>query len=250
MSAVAEDQSHHAWLALIPAVAAVAVGGVYVLGIAHTAAQLNGAGLSVRETLPLVPISAILGRGMAEMIWVTLLFATVGLLAAILWPVTDRTTDPPPPIVWKFSPPKGWWLFFGALAVVWGIGLLKADPVKAVTTAVSLAVIITWSFLLKHNRYRAVIVTIAVGYLIAVLLALLGAYIYPKPLPLAVIRLSDARTFSGGFVAHDGTTWFVTQRRGQVTAVTDRVALVKITTRPLPGRRTLGEILQLPRPLR
>ena len=65
---------------MIPVATAVAVGVLYTLGALYKAAQLHGAGLSVDDTLPLVPLQQLLTRGIAVVYDSAVPIAVYGLL--------------------------------------------------------------------------------------------------------------------------------------------------------------------------
>jgi hypothetical protein len=65
----------------------LSVGALYTVGAVVTVGQLRGAKLAVRDTLPLVPLSQILGRGMsvvlkpfAGLLVVAAVFAAIAIL--------------------------------------------------------------------------------------------------------------------------------------------------------------------------
>src|SRR5437867_601892 len=77
-------------LSLLPVVIAVFVGALYTVGAVLTTGQLRRANLVVRDTLPLVPLPQILGRGMsvflkpfAGVLGIALVFVAAALFAEL-----------------------------------------------------------------------------------------------------------------------------------------------------------------------
>jgi hypothetical protein len=183
----------------IPALAALAVAALYSVGALLTAAGLRGAGLSVRDTLPLFSLEKILARGISTLIGSLLLLAALVLLGMIVVAAGTalRRRDWSPTAV--------------ALATALGVallivGLAFTSPVLASALLLSLAVGVAGARVPALPR----VWIWATQYLIVLGGLIVSAYAYPQPLPVAHVEVSEGGSLVvGDLVTTTDFTWYV-----------------------------------------
>jgi hypothetical protein len=139
-------------------IAAFILGVTYAVGVGYVAADLRGAHLSARQTLPLIPLPSILGRGMAEMIWGALLFLSVVLTFALVSWVTmrpqhggtsaARRRPQGPALTWP------WLLYIALLSLAIG---WFSDPFTTVQAAATITVGVLVGHYIAQDRNWAVV---------------------------------------------------------------------------------------------
>jgi hypothetical protein len=173
----------------------VFVGLLYAVGALLSAAKFRAAGLSIRDTLPLLPLETILATGIGTLIASALLVCAwiglgigVGLAARRL---RDGAAE--------------------RAALIAGLCLLGVALVLLLTPVliVTFAAIATIVYLgLRGGRSIALVFTVSFGIAIAGLV--IGAFVYPAPLPVAHVTADrDTAPLTGDFVAQDGGVWYV-----------------------------------------
>lgn len=198
---------------LLPIAVASAVGALYTVGAVLTTAQLRTADLAVRDTLPLVPLPQLLGRGMsvflksfAGIVVIAVVFAAAlffseqveqELLAATRrrWPGARRRV--------KLT------LVAGVAAIL----ALLSEPAIAVGVAGCSFVLLLWVFGSVRLR-RALLVWAG---LVAVVL-LVVAFYRPEPLPTAEL-LTGRGCVEGDLITVAADTWYVGRRDRRFVAV-------------------------------
>jgi len=183
----------------IPALAALAVAALYSVGALLTAAGLRGAGLSVRDTLPLFSLEKILARGISTLIGSLLLLAALVALGMLV--LSARTA----------LRRRDWSPTASALATAAGVvslivGLAFTSPVLASALILSLAVGVAGARLvpaLPRVSIWAAQYLVVLGGLIA------SAYVYPQPLPVAHVEVEGGAPVVGDLVTTTDFSWYV-----------------------------------------
>jgi hypothetical protein len=222
-------------VALLSAGAVLYVGLVYAMGVANFAAQLNGAKLSVRETLPLVPLQTLFTRGMAEMIWVTLVLLLF-LLCVLVVPMLTRHKATHVPGSGVFFP-----VFLASFLV---ISFRSYDPIEGFRWLMLITFAMVFSYFLAVDRAREALIALAIAYSASLGFSLLHVYVYPKPLPLVVLETSTGGEIRGGFITRNGSTWYLTRDREVISIESSRVVRGTIKSREPKEPRTAGEIVR------
>ena len=200
-------------LSAIPAVAALGIALLYAVGAIIKSGQLRGAGLNVRDTLPLVPLPQLLALGIGTLVTSILFFASA---AFIVWLYLKKFRD------WGFhevhTPPPRWWvwvssrrypvviyklvLLYIAISYFWSYSFFTA---AAWTAGIYLSVYAVQTY--RGQRYVA---KVLVTYYVVLVLADTGqAYFQPAPLPQARVTLWSGATVSGALITTDGGTWYI-----------------------------------------
>jgi hypothetical protein len=241
------------WLTYFPFVAGGGLAALYVIGALTRTTQLMGADVTVRDTLPLVPLQQLLAVGIGAVVQSATYLPVVALfgLFALVSTARERRRlaegdgeDPVPEIdaealagaaalrhaghrdeaarvtllallrrTWKQSA-LGFALF--ALCMV-----LAYAPVTALTlvvlTAVLILVIVASPRVLAlgHPWAFAAVVT---GFVLTV--TIVNAYIYPQPLARVIVaRTAGQPDVRGGLVVDTGSTWYVCDARNHVIGI-------------------------------
>jgi hypothetical protein len=165
----------------IPALAALAVAALYTVGALLTAAVLRGAGVSVRDTLPLFSLEKILAHGISTLIGSLLLLAALVALGMLV--LSARTA-----LRRRDWSPTAIALATAAGVVSLIVGLAFTSPVLASALVLSLAVGVAGARLvpaLPRAWIWAAQYLVVLGGLIA------SAYVYPQPLPVAHVEVAE-----------------------------------------------------------
>jgi hypothetical protein len=184
----------------IPALAALAVAALYSVGALLTAARLRGAGLSVRDTLPLFSLEKILARGISTLIGSLLLLAALVLLGIVILSAGTalRRRD------WS---PAAIALATAAGVVLLIVGLAFASPVLACALILSLVVGVAGA------RFVPALPRVWIWgtqYLVVLGGLIASAYVYPQPLPIAHVELAEGGApVVGDLVTTTDFTWYV-----------------------------------------
>lgn len=204
------------WLGFAPIVIAGALAAIYALGAIAVYGQFSRAGLNASQTMPLVPLEQILGRGIGSVVsdfsraWFNL--ALGAITVSVYWSERDKHV---------VRRPEDWsrwiWLFPAFLVATaifrsWGVAV-----VVGVGTGVMFAV---WSV----AGYREVggwkgLAVIACGSLISILpMTIAASLIEPPPLPRTELTQTDGVVLQGGLVA-SGDMWYLADEDNNVKGI-------------------------------
>ena len=213
-------------LSLLPVVIAVFVGALYTVGAVLTTGELRRANLVVRDTLPLVPLPQILGRGMsvflkpfAGVLGIALVFVAVVLFGESVekwiaqsprWRRGERTRR--------------------LASVIAGVGalVLLSQPNVAVGIACGGVILLLWVFNWVHLR-PALLLFAAAG--VVMLLAL--SFYQPEPLATATIETNHEGVIRGALITAASGTWYIGQaHRNFVAILPEDVKWVRVKSGP------------------
>jgi hypothetical protein len=195
-------------LSLLPLVVAVFVGILYTVGAVLTTGQLRRANLVVRDTLPLVPLPQLLGRGMsvflkpfAGLLAIVLVFIAVLVLGDRIERALER----------RMSGATA-----RAIVIVAGVAVLAllSPPQVAVGVAACALVLALW--VLGRLPLRESLLLFA-GLAALTLLAL--AFYRPEPLATVTIRTATHGVVHGDLITTANGTWYVGQGRRNFLAI-------------------------------
>lgn len=193
---------------------AAGVGVLYAVGAVLTTAQLRTADLAPRDTLPLIPLSQLLGRGMSVFLkpFAGVLAVGVVYLGALL--VGEQIEVKLRERFGRRGADQRRWpraLVVGAAAAL--LVLVSPGDVAG-AIAVSCAVLLLWVFRLA--RLRATLLVWAGAATIALLVV---SFYRPQPLPKVSLVAASGRTVEGDLVTVSGGTWYVGERERQFVAM-------------------------------
>jgi hypothetical protein len=219
--------------AAMPAVAAIVLAILYVVGAIAKIDELRGAGLDPRDVLTLIPIQQLLARGVGVSLQ-ALLFAA---LAVVSFVVVELPKKPAVSLTNRVARVIAVVLLLGML-----VFLLVFLPVVPVVLAVSVGIAAGVASRRGKVRPRVFMATLFAAALMALLVV---NYFRPPLLATAVIHTNRGGTIRGGFVAEADGIWYVSEKKHLLTAIRgDLVASTVICDRPttrgsLPSGRSL-----------
>jgi hypothetical protein len=217
------------WLSLIPAAIAGMLALVYALGSIAVYGQVKDAGLSAVQTMPLVPVEQILGRGIAS---IASIFskASANALISVLFVVTywpERHTR-------RLVHPSEWSkrLYLGMPGAILVLAIFLPWETAAVLAVGALTMLAIWAIGgLSRVGGSIGIAILACGSVISLLpMSVASSLIEPPPLPKIAVVRSSGPTEHGGLVAETGSNWYVAHPDHSVDAIPNaRVAGTTIT---------------------
>ncbi|HEX8741817.1 MAG TPA: hypothetical protein VF712_01670 [Thermoleophilaceae bacterium] len=181
-------------LTALPGVAAVFLGALYAIGALLTMADLRGAGLRVRDTMPLIPIEDLLARGIGTAIFLSGLLAIAALELAARAALERDDADP--------------------------LGLMLWLTLLVIGCGAAVTAIVTVPWILAASICAAIVVFFGAQWLIgswtpwlAALVIVTGLAIdnlaAPAPLPRAALAIENAPPMSGGLIAVNEGAWYL-----------------------------------------
>jgi hypothetical protein len=201
-------------MSLLPVVIALSVGTLYTVGAVVTTGQLRHANLVVRDTLPLVPLSQLLGRGMSVFLKPfagVLAIALVFVAALIFGEWIENSLE---------ARSRGWtqnrrtiMRLTGMLVGVSALALLS-PPDVAIGVACCSLVLMLWVFDITHLRPALLLFAAAAGVM---LLAL--SFYRPERLAKVTIQQRQGRVISGDLITTTAGTWYLGERNRNFVAV-------------------------------
>jgi hypothetical protein len=212
----------------------LSVGALYTIGAVVTVGQLRGAKLAVRDTLPLVPLSQILGLGMsvvlkpfAGLLAIAAVFAAIAVVGPRVegairrrWPQRERAIR--------------------ATVVVSGVALLAlVSPWETAIVVLGCASVFGAWILQRISLARALLLfcALAVGVLASV------SFYRPEPLATATITRDSGEIVRGPLISTVAGRWYVgTGRRTFVAVESSDARSVQITSSP-PSREAIMGLL-------
>jgi len=215
-------------LSLLPALVGLFVGVLYTVGAVLTTGQLRSANLVVRDTLPLVPLAQLLGRGMsvflkpfAGVLGIALVFVAALIFGdAIERARALRTTN------WtsrKHRLARLAAVFVGVLALA-----LLSPPDVAVGVAVCATVLLLW--VVGLTPLRKSLLTFAA--LAAVMLLGLSFY-RPEPLANVTVHTPTGRVIRGDLITSTSGTWYLGQaHRNFVAVLPGEITSIRVDSGP------------------
>lgn len=226
-------------LSLLPLVIAIFVGILYTVGAVLTTGQLRRANLVVRDTLPLVPLPQLLGRGMsvflkpfAGLLAIVLVFIAVLVLGSRLERALERRMAG-----WS----SGRCGVARAVVVVVAIAALAllSPPQVAIGVAVCALVLALW--VLGRLPLRESLLLFA-GVSALMLLGL--AFYRPEPLATVTIRTSTRGVVHGDLITSANGTWYIGQgRRNFVAIAASDIQALEVDSGPHSSRPIFRRIL-------
>jgi hypothetical protein len=220
---------------LAPAVAAITLAALYVIGAIARLGELRGAGVDARDLLPLFGVQQLLARGVSVSLeaLATILFAAVLLLGGLaltrIWP--------PKPIEGNTRR-----VMIGLTELMLLVVVLLG-PITYLPSFVLFAILVPLAVALSYKPPTGVIV--ATAALIAAIAISLDAYFAPAKLPTATVQLANGQTRSGPFIAFAEGIWFLAAPGHRFVAIDERdIRSASIARRPRARRaRSLLEII-------
>lgn len=195
-------------LSLLPLAIAIFVGILYTIGAVLTTGQLRRANLVVRDTLPLVPLPQLLGRGMSVFLkpFAGLLVIVLVFIAVLV--LGDRIER------WLQQRMSG--RTARAIVVAAGVAALAllSPPQVAIGLAACALVLALW--VLGKLPLRESLLLFA-GITALMLLGL--AFYRPEPLATVTIRTSTRGTVHGDLITTANGTWYIGQGRRNFAAI-------------------------------
>jgi hypothetical protein len=240
------DQSLR-WLSSIPALVALALGGIYALGAASIIGQLQAEHLKALQIMPLFPIDQILARGIGAITSVAVLALPVGLVTALgifqfesLVPLKKDEKPDSSPGSKGVQFPSSWPALFILLAAVL---FIPGDYLAIVLFGlITMFVIIdvVRKAMNRRGRQNWRPAAFLGGYFGFVLAAtLIGSIVRPDPLPHTILDMKRGKVVRGALAVSTGANWYVAQD-GQIVAVpTSNVERSHITYSDPKGSRSL-----------
>jgi len=224
----------HVTLRGIAGGAAVFLGVVYAYGALIKAGELHGAGQTVSETLPLIPLEQLLVLGINE--FLPLGAAAFALLLLVMWLIerlnaSTISRDGARPVEAAKGPLKAKstrrtnvliicavaWAIYAVVSTSWVSWLLFAEIIAG-----------SWYASSKHTtpRGNAVFLLLAMTLFFAAL-----AYFAPDPLPKVRLATHKGRVVTGELIATTGSTWYIGIADKQWTAIqSESIERVKVSS--------------------
>ena len=206
----------------LPALVAIVAGLLYATGALVRTAELREAGMTVRDTITLVPIEQHLSRGIAvalapNTLIIVLVALLLGVVAHFLVKKEVKRARPRDTSRRQLAAA----LVVGIVAL--GIGIvLRPLGFLAVALGVSAAVWVIaamsgpeWTRTPRPASLIPAVFT-ALG-----VMSVFFAMIDPQPLPQIRATISGAQKIRGGLIAHHGSKYYVATRNDRYTVVTD-----------------------------
>ena len=216
---------------LVPALAAVVLGLLYLTGAVLKAGELRGADLKVRDTLPLFGIEQLLTRGISagvaalvlSLLLVPMTFGTGYLLESRVRPLSST----PEPLRRKAR-----WRRRVSLLVTLCVGIVLFPPIFV------LGLFLCGAIGVAARRRGLPFLPLGVVMAVGVLgvLSLISSYFEPQRLPKVVIRTEGGTIVRGRLITEDGSSLYVTNRTGEY-AIVPRDEVIWVQVRPEKDRR-------------
>jgi hypothetical protein len=204
----------------LPGIVALFLGGLYALGAMLTMADLRGAGLRVRDALPMIPLEELLSRGIGIAVAAGVALLALMAFAACWQGFYSAESGSRPQALWWVA---GNVLLYCSLALA-----LYALPVVlgAALVLAYLALFVFNTWLPTNPR-----LDLAVAYVVVLAGFALHAFVAPRPLPVASLKLEGGTAVSGPLVSMSGGRWRVEHDRGGIEVVSDdQVVSARITS--------------------
>jgi hypothetical protein len=226
-------------LSLLPLAIGLFVGILYTVGAVLTTGQLRRANLVVRDTLPLVPLPQLLGRGMsvflkpfAGVLGIALVFVAVVVLGGEIERMLERHTTG-----WATARRRG----ARGIVVLVGVAalVLLSPPPVAIGIAACSLVMLLWVRSLLPLRTSLLLFA---GVTALMLLAL--AFYRPEPLATVTIQTMSRGTVRGDLITSAAGTWYVGLRHRNFTTVgSSEIRSIEVCSGPHSSRPIFRRIL-------
>lgn len=220
---------------VVPALLTLGLGLLYGAGALIKSGQLRAAGLSVQDTLPLVPLEQILALGIGtlvtSLIWVV-------ILACWLWTYVYWN---PEPITLSLGGRKRLAAYriavWGLILFVIGVWFYNEPFATAINSTV--IVFLGPTVVRIRHRGRVFVLCVVLGFFLFVMaVKTASAYLSPAPLPHASLQLEgDPGLMQGTLIVSTGEAWYLTNRSKTYRAVprsTVRSAVIRSKERREP----------------
>jgi hypothetical protein len=205
------------WLGATPFVVAGALALIYALGAVAVYGQLRHAGLNALQTMPLVPVEQLLGRGIGSLVSIfgraLTNFVLAVLMVAAYWSDRDERV---------IVHPKDWskwmWLLpisFAFIAIFgsWGLALVVSVGLATQWGALAIAGVNSL------GGVKALVLVASASLLSLVPMSLAVSLVEPSPLPRIEIIRTDGTTVHGELVAETGNVWYVAKPDHTIGAI-------------------------------
>lgn len=242
-------------LVFIPGVAALGLGLLYAAGAIIKSGQLRDADLSVRDTLPLIPLEQILAVGIGTLV-TSLLWVLLFALALLVF-VGTSTTGPKPPVLLSLKSRKAilsWKSFVILSRIALVAVIVNAFYSYAFFSAVALAAAVLLGYAVERfgaPRGRRYVVYVVMAYFFIVLMARTAdAYISPTPLPNVTLTMrssgeSQPKYVQGTLIVNAGGVWYVSLRKQTYRGIpASRVMTAVVRSRSKREPRPVLKILK------
>jgi hypothetical protein len=232
-------------LTTLPALTAIVLGLLYTIGALVRTAELRGAGMTVRDTITLVPIEQHLARGLAVVLSpATLLLVAVavagGLFFAWVLPKLPRWRATKRGLALAIASVAGLGLF-GFYRPLAALGVLLA---AAAVFGVLAATGAPFSVRVPPTKFAEGLtpLTSVAAFLVATgILAVGEALIDPAPLPRAHLDLEGGKDASGGLITVNGGVWYLDTGEDRLRAIPGSAVVaseIRSRQRPRDEKRT------------
>jgi hypothetical protein len=209
----------------LPALAAIVLGLLYAIGALVRTAELRGAGMTVRDTITLVPIEQHLARGIAVALSPETLLAVAGIVVLGLvfyWALRREQRD-----VSRRTSTRILVLVIALLVAVAVLGVVYrpfAALAAALAGAAMLGVLAATGVSLPRRGQKALegltpLISIAAVLIAAGVLGVVTALVDPQPLPDARLTLDTGKEMRGGFLAVRDGVWYLDTGEDRLRAI-------------------------------
>jgi hypothetical protein len=222
--------------ATLPGLAALLLGLLYALGALLEMADLRGAGLRVGDSLPLLPVTDLLSRGIGVAVGAGVALLGLAGFALSYRRYYDAPAESTIEMVWWFA---GMWL----VAVALTLAIYFLPLVLGVGILLGVAVCMVLDMRSSNPGGKE----LACAFAVVVLAFAVHAVVAPRPLPGTNVRLKTGGTVSGSLITSANNRWALEAPRGRIRVIADdEVRAVQITSR-MPARlhRALRNVLGL-----
>jgi hypothetical protein len=231
--------TYAATVTTLPALAGIVLGLLYTIGALVRTAELRRAGMTVRDTITLVPIEEHLARGIAVVLSpATLLIVGVAAAGGLLFAYI-RATRPPRETK---EPPL--WLLIALIACAVLVGIVLV-PFLLLTLVLAFCAVFgifgaTGARLSLRPREKFLegltpLSSIAAFLVAAGIIGVTEALIDPNPLPRAHLALEKGNDARGGLISVNGGIWYLDTGEDRLRAIpTSAVLASEIRSRDRP----------------
>jgi len=215
-------------ISFLPVVIALSVGALYTVGAVVTTGQLRRAHLVVRDTLPLVPLPQLLGRGMSVFLkpFAGVLAIALVFVAAVIFGEWIESALEARSRGWTQSRRR----MMRSTGVLVGVSALALLSPLDVAIGVACCSLVLTLWVLDVTRLRPALLLFAAAA--GVMLLALSFY-RPEPLARVTIERRQEPVISGDLITTAGSTWYLGQgHRNFVAVLPSDVRWVQVDSGP------------------
>jgi hypothetical protein len=233
----------------LPGVAAVGLTLLYAVGAMLWVAELQGVPVSVVDAMPLVPLEQILSRGIGTVILVTVILPIFGMMIIAAPLIEARVEARLDELDRSPEPEKAQRDYRRKLRrnrlimnLVLLVAVLNVPPVWAAGTLLFVGAVRWLMPRVEAPSLRALFAALLVSGLVV---ALVDAFVDPRPRPTARLMLVGTAAIEGPLVVATDATWYVAPDEERIDAVPVRqIRAVRLSTPPR-DRDSLLELVGL-----